>query len=360
MSVTVYSHLSALRALRSSRTWRGEVPWRPCTSDEQEHVLVRSDCRSSATDLEELRSLGIAADADPESGAPREPLDILVGNAGSRVPRIGVRPHLISRLPPDGSLLRVSQGVYVCRPELCLIQLAATIKREELVAIAFELLGLYTLPPDGDGDFNPCEPAMTLDSLKDYLDRAGRLQGSRTVREALPYLLGRSRSPRETATVALLTQPIVRGGYGLDLPLLNHTVQLDSYAREQGGPPEYECDAYFIKARVDLEYDSAHHNDEEQRRRDTARDVAFARMGILVLRVSAAQLNDPGRLEPVARIIARRSGGRLRIRSSVFALRQALLHSALIKQQDAEDEPASDSDSDEETPEQGGQFQHKL
>lgn len=332
MEVSIFSHYTALNAVRSTRTWRGEIPWPACTPEEQRRALTASTGRLTDIDPAQLRALGVLPDSPVRADGTRaESIHILVSDRDRRVTWNGGAPHYVTGALPTESLLRVTSGVYICRPELAFIQVAPMSTFADLLKLGYELMGLYTLKPNGTYGFAPCEQAMTQDSLTCYLDRANGMRGTQIARQALPYLLERSRSPMETAMVLMLTLPHGRGGFGLKQPLLNHTVQLTEQAQKACGRSSIECDAFFPEALVDLEYNSFYHNNEQQRRRDDERAAALACMGIQVISVSISQFCNLEKLEAIARLIAKRSHRQYRIRSKTHAVKQAALHGTLCE-----------------------------
>ena len=271
METLIFSHNTALNAIRSTRTWRGEISWRPCTPEEQRRALATSTARLAALDLQQLRSLGVISDAAANPGSAEQPeaIHILVNSSNRRAHWKGCVPHVSSTNFPANSLRRVTQGIYVPCPELLFIQMAAVLDFAELLVLGLELMGLYTLKPSDEDGFAPCEAAMTEDSLTRHLERARGLDGIKQARRALPYLLERSRSPMETAMALMFSLPRCHGGFGCGKPQLNHTIKLSDKAREACGRAEIECDAYYKEACIDLEYNSAYHNNEKQRQLDT-------------------------------------------------------------------------------------------
>ena len=350
METLIFSHSTALNAIRSTRTWRGEISWRPCTAEEQKAALESSTARFASLDLRHLRALGVIPDAaaNPEVAERPEAIHILVNSSNRRAHWKGCVTHVSSTGLPDNSLRRVTQGVYVPCPELLFIQMATVLDFSELLVLGLELMGMYTLRPNDEDGFVPCEAVMTEDSLTEYLGSARGVDGIKQARRALPYLLERSRSPMETAMALMFSLPRCHGGFGCGKPQLNHTIKLNDKAREACGRTEIECDAYYKEARIDLEYNSIYHNNEKQRQRDDERTAALACMDIQVIPVSASQFKILERLEAIARLIIERANRRYRAVSGRQAVVQANLHGILTE--GLNEPPETDSRS-EESPE---------
>lgn len=329
MSTIVFSHDTALQAIRSCRAWRGSLTW-PCVPlEEQWQALLASNPMHGDIDERQLRALGIIGD-EPEGSTNK--IHFLYSGTMNRRHWGGSVPHLYSRSLPEGSLMRIAPNIYACCPELCFIQMADVLGKPKVYPIGFELMGLYSLARDTPSGITGVEePAMTGKSLASYLRKLSGIHGVRTATTALPHLIERSRSPMETALALMLSLPCVQGGFGLERPQLNLTIELNKMAQEACGRDHVECDLYFHAARVDLEYDSVYHNNEHQRRLDTEREAALACMGIQVVRVSIAQLADLDKLEAVARLIANRGRRWYRVRTTKYHIRQAVLHGALLE-----------------------------
>lgn len=327
MEPTIFCHTTALHALRSSRIWRGCIPWPALSLEQQRDVLHAANGHRDRIDASWLEGLGVIPKREDDV---REPMHLLVANRSVHAKRPDIRTHQCSIDLPEGSLLKVATDCYACSPALTLIQLAATVEDTDILKIAYEFMGLYTLHTEQGRDAVPAAQAMTIPSLKHYLQQLPKTKGSAVVRSLLPHLAERSRSPLETATTLLLTMPGVHGGFGLKMPKLNYEVELDPEVAEAFGRHTIECDLFFKDARVDVECNSRYHNNEHQRQLDDERSSALASMGILVLPISISQLEDLNKLESTVKTIAARSGIRYRPRAKKRALRQATLQAALL------------------------------
>lgn len=329
MEPTIFCHTTALHALRSSRIWRGRIPWPALSPERQRDVLLAANGHRDRIDVPWLEGLGVIP--RHEGVSVREPMHLLVADRSVHSRRPGIRTHQCTIDLPEGSLLEVAADCYVCSPALTLIQLAAGAERTDVLKIAYEFLGLYTLHTERGNEAVWASPALTVSSLARYLQQLSRIKGLEAVRSLLPHLAERSRSPIETATTLLLCSPGAHGGFGLEMPRLNHKIELDSKTAKTYGRKAIECDLYFKDARVDVECNSRYHNNERQRRLDDERTAALASMGILVLPASISQLNDPDKLENIAQTIAARSGARYRPRAKKRLLRQTALQAAVLE-----------------------------
>lgn len=176
-------------------------------------------------------------------------------------------------------------GLPVADPATVFLQLATTLRLEDLVAVGDHLVHVPRYPSAGDP-----RPWVELDELRARAERAeGR--GCRRARQAAALVrVGAESRPESLVRVAL-----VQGG--LPEPELNPDV-LDRHGRFIG-----RADMLYRAARVIVEYDGEQHRtDDAQYDRDAARLEAFQAEGHLVVR---ARKGDLARLGPlVARVRA--------------------------------------------------------
>ena len=128
MEPTIFCHTTALHALRSSRTWRGRIPWPPLFSERQRDVLRAANGHRDRIDVPWLEGLGIIPKREGDAPGP---MHLLVANRSVHAKRPGIRTHQCSIDLPEGSLLEVATDCYVCSPALTLVQLAATADQTE-------------------------------------------------------------------------------------------------------------------------------------------------------------------------------------------------------------------------------------
>lgn len=261
------------------------------------------------------------------------PLHVLVSSSGNRARGKHVACHVCGAPLPEGSLVKVTDGIYVCSPELCFQQLASACSFPKLVEVGFEFCGSYSRYPRRTG-FYKRVPLANVNAMSLFFKRMSGTKGNVVATKALRYVIDGSWSPMEAAMVMLLCFPISKGGYGLPKPLMNHRINVPPNARRLTTKKFFVCDAYWPTAKLDVEYDSnEHHLKRKEKANDSARLNALSAMGISVCVVTWDQMAVRSSMDEVASSIARRLGKRLhleRLRNSraQFELRQELLNFA--------------------------------
>ena len=272
--------------------------------------------------LGELASLGIVP-------TEQQPVDFLYAGQEHRRRSPRIRPHVMGRDLPAGSLLRVAPHVLVVCPELCFIELGEDESFARLVHRGCEFCGTYYLDAEY-GRPHEREGRSSLTStaaLAKYLGTCAPRVVPKAARSALAYVLDGSASPRETTLALLLSLPHRLGGFGLPAPVLNHVVELDAEARRLYPHATCRCDLYWPDAAFALEYqgEEAHW---DRYSADIARTAALQAAGVDVLALTKAQLADAKAFTTVTGAVAAKLGRTLRVRREDFVLRHEELREA--------------------------------
>ena len=247
--------------------------------------------------------------AEPGPWWLTRPLHVLVSSDAIRRTSSEVVCH-VERAPlPPRSVLDSQNGFCVCAPPLTFVQMATQLSQPKLIELGYELCGTYDLWND---HFRECAPLASVEQLTAHVDRLGPVYGKRKAAQALRYVANGSASPRETILAMLLHLPYRMGGYGIEMPLLNHRIDLGKRERRIAGKNFLVCDLYWPEAKLDLEYNGSDHADPEQMQRDSMRRDALVSMGITVMTVTKWQLEDGGEMNAIAHAVADRLGKRLR------------------------------------------------
>lgn len=99
------------------------------------------------------------------------PLDLMVSDSNERRNNKFVMCHVAYGSYPQGSFVKVSEGMYVSSPELCFLQLAETHDEIDLVLIGNELCGCFALLGPREGD--PGTLTVAQDGSCSMVDETG-------------------------------------------------------------------------------------------------------------------------------------------------------------------------------------------
>ena len=221
----------------------------------------------------------------------KKPLHIGVTEKTMRNQIDNLKIHLLPDPLPENSLIFVSDGIYVCSPELCFLQAANELSLPELVFLGIELCAIYCRDEDSEYGQRRRDPLMSLASLEGFLNQANNLHGIKKARRASKYILERSNSPMESRLAAIAVLPISVGGYGIKNTLLNYDVLLSQKGSYYYGWDRCCCDMVWKKEKVVLEYDSKlSHLSVEQHRKDKKRSTALTFSGYKVISLTEEQV----------------------------------------------------------------------
>lgn len=253
------------------------------------------------------------------------PLHSLVSDVNHADNRPGLlATHPWNDLQGADLFFKVSQGLYVCPPELVFLQLASLLVMEKQIKLGFELCGCYRFGPEGV-EYN-CDPLTSRREIQRSLNRRSRVVGLQNARRALEYVRDGSNSPRETALAMLLGLPYRLGGASFGMPLMNHPIELSDESRRLANQRICKCDLYYPKSRLDLEYESyEYHSGPLKMEHDSMRRDALALMGVTVLTVTNMQIIDQGKLNVLVQLVSKITGKRFRPQCREYYLKQRRL-----------------------------------
>ena len=190
---------------------------------------------------------------------------------------------------------------------------------------------------DGRGD-DECafeiDPVTTIERIRWYARHVRARGAAPKLRRALELAMEGSASPSETVVALMLSLPREKGGYGFRRPSLNARLDVKPVERGNVGQEVYFLDAFWQDAFADVEYESASfHLDpfvasalvavragepvevdgiDEWRQefiskgdadRKRLRELQY--LGIQVIPVTAFDIKNVGRMDQVARALAR-------------------------------------------------------
>ena len=325
MKCFVASHTTALRAIRFTRRRFYLLPWREVEAAEQQDALRACSAGARTLDWDLLACSGLVGDDAPAAHA-------LVAAAGKRRRSSRVCCHVAPASLPSRSLLHVRAELYTASPALCCLQFAEAHSLIQTLALVMELCGTFTMfeaPRDKaekeEGGYCEAEQALTLNKLNAYLARVAKTRGTAKTRRALRYALEGARSPMEAIMAAQYHLPFSLGGFGCRTMWLNHRLPFTRRAQAASGMPYAVCDAYLPAARIDLEYNSGHHDGRGARLHDERRSAGMSALDVQTIVINGEQLRNVEALEAIAQTIYRRAGKRFQNRTKGSAVKQLAL-----------------------------------
>lgn len=324
--------------------WRTSPP-NTRVADQLCGVTSLEGCRDGASllkaaGIDRLRKAGILR------GIPRSiPLDLVVREQVGHQPSHQLVRHLTSREElPSGSLCKIDAGIYVLTPAYCILQVASIATRLAspettpgfalviVAKVACEMCGTYSLSEKGLTERKPLTTVGELATLA--LSSAGSY-GVRLLREAIPYIVPNTRSPKETDLALLLCLPEGLGGFALPRPLSNFELDV-SRVRVGLFATWTTCtvDFYWPQARLVVEYDSWDFHDElgeGKTAQDDERANALRALGYTVVTIRRNDLYSRSRFRAKAEEIADALSCELPEQTAEFAKAHETLRMMLLR-----------------------------
>lgn len=250
-----------------------------------------------------------------------------------------VKPRLWSAALPTAAIRPVTEQVGVTSPEFTLLQLAARNSFEQVLLLATELCGgfsvFHTPEPMAKivqrlcnsgclpsiGGWSPCldtsgnltglwshAPLTTPGALLRTAEESDSDRGRKKLIRVAKTVVAGAASPFEAQAGILLGLPIRCGGAGLVGFTHNQRVGLTPDAACVAHRDACFCDLYWDEG-VDLEcHSKTWHTQAADRLSDFARQAALELMGIDVVPMTYEQLNSERQFNAIARIIAGKLG----------------------------------------------------
>lgn len=248
-----------------------------------------------------------------ESGA----LHVLTRSASCRSRAKTVRTHTFTGDLPPGALFPCGEGVLVPSPEFVFVTMAPKLAFAELVALGYELCGLYSFDNSTDRGLRSRDvPLTTREKLRRFIAALKGHPGSRRAALAIDHVLERSASPMETAVTMQLCLPCARGGYGLPAPRMNHPLALNARARSIAGKGTCILDICWPDRKLLVEYNGGFdHTQRDAQFADRARINAIAEMGYDTVELTMGQVSSPEAFEAIALRLGKHLGKRIPTRA---------------------------------------------
>lgn len=259
------------------------------------------------------------------------PLHLLFPSAGSRRHTAAVYGHAVPAGLSERCAYRIGEGVYVCRPELMLLQLAQQLDDLDLVRLISELTSCFVLDestPHGQID----APALVeRRHVERFCSHNSSVSGTKRLARLNSRAVPNTGSPMELVLALLLTLPYSMGGYGLPAPEANRPVSLTALQQHVSGTRERRGDLVWQWGRLAVEYDSdQEHLGSAKLLQDTQRRNAMQFKGYAVITVTRRQLRSIDEMDKVAINIAKQLGRRIRPRRADWCFRQEQLFERLL------------------------------
>lgn len=328
----VISHASALEAYRRAR-WDGVED--KLLEDLYPDAMIASLGPEALAADESLRPLELPANARDMAARANSlightgKLDVIVGRAQARRAPAAMNCHVWCGPVSDGLISCLDTGVYLSGPELLFAQMARQLGKVSLLELAYELCGTYVIGPDGQDSTSDIAPLTTPERLRWVAGACSGVKGANAIRWAASRVLAGSNSPMETKLAILLSLPRSEGGWGCEIPLLNHHIDLTREAQEHCGRTYLVADLYFERSRTDVEYHGeVWHRRLASKKRDDARTNALDMMGIDCNVVWGDQIYSEEALSGVAALIRKRAN--MRPHRTPESTKMRLARSALI------------------------------
>lgn len=239
-------------------------------------------------------------------------LDVLVPSPSARC-RGAEKCHVWSNPLPPGSVARLSEGVLASTPEFLFLQAAGRLPFVQLVQFGYELCALYTVRLPKAPYLELKKPLTTTSGITAYLEACDGAYGVRNARAAIPWVMDRSRSPRESKLAISLTLPRMKGGQAVRGLELNRVVPLTKREQRKAGKKHYEIDIYADGAKFGVEYYGRDFHEGLMRTVcDIRRESILKSKGITIHGITQSRAESVQELERVAEAILKAQGERWR------------------------------------------------
>ena len=229
---------------------------------------------------------------------------------------IPVDRQIARKLAVDGVRL------FVDSPQLCVLSAAAHAQRAcseapltqrvvplgRTIACASEVCGLYALDPCNPRGGRPsygCEPLINTGDLNDYLSQACNIDGLRIARAAGSFVADGQGSPAEVALHAGLILSPRLGGFHLERPVTNQSMNLSLQQLACMKHGVITPDLYWERYGLVIEYDGSDHFTAEGAREDKRRMYDYQALGLTVLPATWKDLRSVDAFDSFVRVVTR-------------------------------------------------------
>lgn len=214
------------------------------TSNANQRLDAQRPCRVSLSAMSVPQAVQARSISDFLWLNGNEPLDVLVAPDARRDIQ-GVRCHTCAHPLPSASFVPIPSplpdlDLYVVSPELAFVQQAFSADLQSSVYCGMALCSEYRSDSaTGSGvtlrQFDDA-PLTSPARLAAYLDRLQSVPGASRAAQALPFVRGKSRSPKESGLAMTFGLPLRFGGFHLGEVALNERIDIVNGKDEAGNP----------------------------------------------------------------------------------------------------------------------------
>ena len=199
---------------------------------------------------------------------------------------------------PKGSLVQLSEHVFIASPELSFLQYAAEKPLVDALRYGTALCGTFVHDPATKYGIAGRASLTSTKALSVFLGKCSGMRGIVAARKALPHVVDKSASPREIAVSLLLKLPLRLGGYALPPFTLNHEFKIAKELNDLTQRKTLRADFCWKEHRLVAEYDSdAAHLESEELYNDATKRIAFHRMGYKTFSFTRLQVDSLQRMD---------------------------------------------------------------
>ena len=237
-------------------------------------------------------------------------VDITITDRRSRRIRKNHITHTRNCTLPKGAIIKRDKE-YMASPELVFLELANILDIHRLI---FFGLQMCSHPPGKES-----KAITTKSKLVLFLKKTRGFHGHLAAERAIKYIEDGSNSVMESIAFMFLTLPHKYGGYGLSGAVFNYEIPLQAKPGQHLGNKRSFVDIFYKDTKLAVEYDSLkYHRKKSEQGKDLLRMTTLERLGIRVMRLSAAQLYNKIAFEEFAQNVSAQIGKRIRIRTQFF------------------------------------------
>lgn len=284
-----------------------------CLSNKTADIILRNLRRkgaalepASSSVIHDLRpDLSDARDVAHAHGiATNDSISVLVGSQGLRRKSPYATTHLFDGQPPEGSFLRLDDGVFLPSPCFCLLLQARELHLIELCQMLGFYMGTEQIEIEANGETKKVtlSPLVNEEELSLYLQSARGVRGIAALGDALRWTCAGAASPKETDLQLALTLPWSYGGFGLKQPIMNYKIDLHGEAKRLYPHDSCRIDLAWKESSFGLEFQGKEHG--KQLGADYARMYALDKELWEILFVANEQLLDAAQMRYIASFVA--------------------------------------------------------